>query len=44
MNFIKKIVGKKQEKDSCCGIEIKEVESQEDSCCSSNNDKDNCCA
>lgn len=44
MNFIKKIVGEKKEKDSCCGVEIKEVESKEESCCGNESEEDNCCA
>ncbi|MFC0189890.1 hypothetical protein ACFFJY_16405 [Fictibacillus aquaticus] len=34
MNFIKKLVGTKKGSD-CCGVEIIEVETSEESCCSS---------
>jgi hypothetical protein len=45
MNFIKKLTGESNEKDSgCCCVEIKEVESKEDTCCGSDNEEDNCCA
>jgi hypothetical protein len=42
MNFIKKIVGEKKEKENCCGVEIKEVESKEVSCCDSEEER-GCC-
>jgi hypothetical protein len=47
VNFIKKVVGKKETKESsCCGVEIQEVNvSNDDSCCgvdSSENDN-SCC-
>ncbi|WP_269479303.1 hypothetical protein [Bacillus sp. SG-1] len=41
MNFLKKLTGKKQGKDSgCCAVEIKEEKSS--SCCGTD-DQDNCC-
>jgi hypothetical protein len=45
MNFIKKLAGKENKNSSsCCGVEIKEVESkQEDSCCGTSNDKESSC-
>jgi hypothetical protein len=44
MNFIKKIIeSSKESENACCGVEIKEVESKEDSCCGSDNEESGCC-
>jgi hypothetical protein len=44
VNFIKKLVGTKKGSD-CCGVEITEVENCEESCCSSEAEKEtiSCC-
>lgn len=45
MNFIKKLVGQETKgTESCCRVEIKEVEdTKEKSCCGTSNNETSCC-
>ncbi|MFE1245738.1 hypothetical protein ACFW35_16515 [Fictibacillus sp. NPDC058756] len=42
MSFIKILIGDKKESD-CCSIEIKEVKSEDESCCENDKKDNKCC-
>jgi hypothetical protein len=45
VEFVKILFGNKKEEDGCCGVEIKEIENKEESCCETNSSvkTESCC-